>query len=467
MIKRDVGPLQGYLTEINRIPLLTRDAELALAKRLDEGRKRFYRGILATGHGLQAIVTLLHPVCRGTLRVDRVVELPRPGASEKHRVLEYLRLTEGLLQSLLSKNQADFVLANGENHSLHRRRSASRRLIARCIKAIRLLEAITIRRERLLPVLEAVRQVSRRLDSLSEEVTKTQANPQASDRLAELRMELSQAMQTALDTPSSLRRRLRRITRAQREYEAARSELSTANLRLVVSVAKRYRNYGLGLLDLIQEGNAGLMRAVDRFDHIRGCKFSTYATWWIRQSISKAVADQGRIIRVPTGMGSRMARAQATASRLFQARGCQPSVEETAEALGLSSGEACLTIMTGRATLSLDQPISERHDDPIGKLLQDHREVDPFHNTNQNLLKSRIAEVLQSLNDRERTIIRLRYGFVDGRVHTLQDLGKMFGVTKERVRQIELATLDKLKLPNTARNLVGFLDMPLQRELAN
>jgi len=463
MVKRDVGSLQNYLIEINRIPLLTRDQEIALAKRLDECRRRVYRGILATGHGLQAIVTLLESVCRGTLRVDRIVELPRPGVSEKRRVLEYLRRAEGMLQRLLSKNQTDFVLAVGKDQPADRRRLASRRLIARCVKAMRLLEGITIRREHLLPILDAVRQVSQRLDSLSKEVSETRTR----DRLTELQGELSQAMQTALDTPSSLRSRLRRITRAQQEYEAARSELSTANLRLVVSVAKRYVNSGLGLLDLIQEGNAGLMRAVDRFDHTRGCKFSTYATWWIRQAISKAVADQSRTIRVPSGMGSRLAKVQTTAARLFQARGSQPSAEETAEALGLSSGEARFAMMTGRAMLSLDQPISQRHDDYLGKLLQDHREVDPFHNTNHSLLKTRMAEVLERLNYRERTIIRLRYGFVDGHVHTLQDLGKMFGVTKERVRQIELATLDKLKLPNTARSLVGFLDMPLQRELAN
>ena len=339
---------------------------------------------------------------------------------------------------------------------LHCRRLASRRLIARCAKAIRLLEGITIRRQHLLPILEAVRQISQRLDNLSQEVSKTQASPRKRGRVTELQKELSQLMQTALDTPSSLRRRLRHIARAQQEYEAARSDLSTANLRLAVSVAKRYCNCGLSFLDLIQEGNAGLMRAVDRFDHTRGCKFSTYATWWIRQGITRAIADQSRIIRLPAGMGSQLAKVQTTAARLFQARGFRPSVEETAEAAGLSVGEARLTMRMGRAPLSLDQPIGERQDNYLGELLQDHREDDPLHNTNQNLLKSRITEVLQRLDYRERTIIRLRYGFVDGRIHTLQDLGKMFGVTRERVRQIEHVATGQTEAPKSYQKACGF-----------
>jgi RNA polymerase primary sigma factor len=223
----------------------------------------------------------------------------------------------------------------------------------------------------------------------------------------------------------------------------------------------------VSFLDLIQEGNAGLMRAVDRFDRNRGYKFSTYATWWIRQRISKAIADQSRFIRLPAGAASRLAQVQATSARLFQAGRSQPSVEETAEAAGLSVGEAHLTMRMGRATLSLDQPIGERQGDCLGRLLPDRREVDPLRNANHDMLKSRITEILQRLDYRERTIIRLRYGFVGGRIHTLQELGKMFGVSKERVRQIETEAMDKLKLPKATKRLVGFLDIPLQTSLMN
>ena len=467
MIKRDVGSIHGYLIEIGRTPMLTRREEIAVANRVDESRKRLYRGILATGHGLLAIVTLLHSVCRGTTRLNHVVDLPRPGASEKNRTLEYLKAAIPMLQGFLAESQTDVALVMESGQTLHCRRLALRRLITRRAKAIGLLEGITIRRQHLSPILAAVRQISQRLDNLNAEASKPGADSRKRGCATKLHTELSQLIQTALDTPSSLRRRLRQIARAQQEYEAARSDLSTANLRLAVSVAKRYCNGGLSFLDLIQEGNAGLMRAVDRFDHARGYRFSTYATWWIRQAITRALADQSRTIRLPAGMGSQLAKVQTAAACLFHARGSQPSIEETAAAAGLSVDEARLTMRMGLAPLSLDLPIGERQDDYLGEFLQDYREDDPLHKTNQDQLKSRIAEVLQRLDYRERTIVRFRFGFVDGRTHTLRDLGKMFGVTRERIRQIELGALDKLKHPKATRRLAGFVEMPLPTRLTS
>ncbi len=309
--------------------------------------------------------------------------------------------------------------------------------------------------------------MSKRLDTLSAEMGQIRGKPRKRQRAAELRAELSQLMQTALDTPSELRRRLRQIDKAYKEYEAARSDLSAANLRLTVSVAKRYDNHGVSFLDLVQEGNAGLMRAVDRFDHTRGYKFSTYATWWIRQGISKAIADQSRFIRLPALMRKQVAVVQTAGERLRQARGFQPSVEETARATGLSTGEARLSMTMALAPVSLDQPISKWQPDHLGKLLPDHREDDPLHNANQDLLRSRVRDVLERLAYRERTILRLRYGFVNGSVHSLHDIGKMFGVSKERVRQIESEALDKLKASKASKKLAGFLDVPLHAECAN
>ena len=471
MNKRFAGPLQSYFTEISRIPLLTRGDEIALAKRLAACRKRLYRGILATGHGLQAIVTLLRPVCQGTLRVDRVLELPKSGVDEKRRVLENLGPAVTVLQNLLAENQTDFILTMEKGRPAHLRRLASKRLRARNAEAMRLLDGITIRRQHLMPILAAARQLSQRLNDLGREISKMKASQLRAKRpatwKAELQDELVLAMQTALDSPASLRRRIHRMARDHQGYEAARSALSAANLRLTVSVAKRYGNRGMSFMDLIQEGNAGLMRAVDRFDHTRGYKFSTYATWWIRQAIGKAIANQSRIIRIPAGAGRRLAHVQDTAARLFQAGRAQPNVEETAQAAGLSAGEAHFAMRMGRATLSLDQPVGERQGDCLGRLLLDYREDNPLHHANHDMLKSRITDILQRLDYRERTIIRLRFGFDGGRIHSLQELGKIFGVSKERVRQIEMEAMDKLKLPMATKGLVGFLDIPLQTSLLN
>ena len=292
-----------------------------------------------------------------------------------------------LLHGLLAKNRADFALTMEKGQPADLRRLAARRLIARYDRAVRLVEGIRIRRQHLLPILEAVRQTSQRLDKLSRGLSRAKANPNKRDRARGLRKELSELMQTALDTPSSLHCRLRRIDRVQQEYEAARSALSAANLRLTISVAKRYGNCGVSFLDLIQEGNAGLMRAVDRFDHTRGYKFSTYATWWIRQGITRALANESRIIHLPAGMRSRLAKVQTTAAGLFQDRGSQPSLEETAEVAGLSAGEARLTMRMGHAPFSLNQPIGGRQEDYLGELLPDHREDDPLYNANQDLVE--------------------------------------------------------------------------------
>jgi RNA polymerase primary sigma factor len=468
ILKGDAGALQSYLVDISRIPLLTHPEEVALAQRLDAARKRLYQEVLATGHGLQAIVALLQPVCQETLRVDTLIELAKPGVSEKRRVLEYLQPAMAKLKRLLARNRSDFALAIERQQPLHDRWSAMRRLIRRRAKAVALLEPVTIRRRYLLPVLESLRQTSLQLDGLNHELTQVRANPRLHRRAGKLEQEIAQLMRAALDTPSALCRRVRRLARMRKEYEAARSELSTANLRLTVSIAKRYANSGMAFSDLIQEGNAGLMRAVDRFDHTRGYKFSTYATWWIRQGITRAIAHEGRMIRLPAGMRSRLAMVQTTATRLLQDRGCAPAIEDTAAAAGLSAGEAHFTMRMGLTPLSLDQPLSQRQDNyHLGKLLKDHREDDPLHNTNRDLLKSRIAEVLRKLSYRERMIIRLRFGLADGTTHSLEEVGQMFGVSKERIRQIEIVAMSKLQLPKAARKLVGFLEMPLQGELRN
>ncbi len=268
-------------------------------------------------------------------------------------------------------------------------------------------------------------------------------------------------MRITLESPATLHRRVETTRQLQKEYEAARRNLSAGNLRLVVSIAKRYRNRGLSFLDLIQEGNTGLMRAVEKFEYERGFKFSTYATWWIRQAITRAIADQSRTIRVPVHMIETMSKVRAVTRELIQTRGSEPTLEETALVAGVSIEDASCAVQMSHQPLSLDQPVGEHDDSYFGEFLQDHREEDPLHDMNRELLKSRIAGVLGALNYREREIIRLRYGLVDGYAYTLEEVGKIFSVTRERVRQIEAKAVRKLQHPIRARRLSSFLDRPV------
>jgi len=298
------------------------------------------------------------------------------------------------------------------------------------------------------------------MDVLFGELAELRRHRTAGDRAAEIRKELRYLMRATLESPSTLRRRIERTIAFQQEYDAAKRTLSAGNLRLVVSIAKRYRNRGLSFLDLIQEGNTGLMRAVDKFECARGYKFSTYATWWIRQAITRAIADQSRTIRVPVHMIETMSRVRTVSRDLLQQRGCEPSLEDTAHEAGLSVDEASCVLQMSRQPLSLDQPVGDHDDSYFGEFLQDYREDDPLYEMNQEMLKARIADVLAALNYREREIIRLRYGLADGYTYTLEEVGRSFSVTRERVRQIEAKAVRKLQHPVRSRKLSGFLDRP-------
>jgi RNA polymerase primary sigma factor len=461
--RRIDDPVRMYLTQMGEIPLLRREQEIALAKKIEVTRKRFRRKVLECDGALVQVVETLKRVHLGELPFDRTVKISQTENLEKDKILQRMPHNLKTLEHLIEQNQEDFTKVLDPRLDENEQRKVRRSIRIRRRKAVTLVEELSIRTQKIQPLMKKLEQMSAQMDELEQKIATLPDNPMCKEERANLEKELHDYMMLTLEEPASLRKRVEIVRKRFTEYEQAKRDLSGGNLRLVVSIAKKYRNRGLSFLDLIQEGNTGLMRAVDKYEYRRGYKFSTYATWWIRQAITRAIADQARTIRIPVHMIETMSKLRNVSKKLLQEMGREPTIEETARAANISVEETRRVLKISRPPISLDRPVGESEDSYFGDFIEDDTAESPVQAATQEMLKDKIDQVLKTLTYREREIIKLRYGLGDGYTYTLEEVGRIFKVTRERVRQIEAKAVRKLQHPVRSRQLEGFLDGMLRR----
>jgi RNA polymerase primary sigma factor len=450
-------PIRMYLSQMAEIPLLTREEEISLAKKIEVTRKRFRRTVLGCEYAMQATVQTLTRVHRGDLPFDRTIKVSLTERLTKEQIQARMPHNLRTLNHLLERNERDFTRLIRKSTRRAERCEARKAFLRRRRKCLQLVEELSLRTRRVQPLMKQLQEFSHRMDEIRDRLGRIGADASKKDERANLRRELRDLMRMTQESPRSLRKRCQTFTSQFEAYEQVKRQLSSGNLRLVVSIAKKYRNRGLSFLDLIQEGNTGLMRAVDKYEYRRGFKFSTYATWWIRQAITRAIADQARTIRIPVHMIDVLSKLRNIQKRLLQEFRREPTTEEVARRAGLSVEEVTRVLDIGRHPVSLDRPIGDGDDCSFGEFIEDSTSDNPVRSANNGILREKIESLLKTLTYREREIIRLRYGLGDGYTYTLEEVGRIFRVTRERVRQIEAKAVRKLQHPVRSQQLAGFL----------